>query len=94
VSAPSTNWRFPLTLDQRGYLVRMAQLTAERRAEQLHVAAMQTLDSAHTSSALAQAAEVALAEREWRRIIRACEREDRRLARLKHADAAALGGAA
>jgi hypothetical protein len=72
-----------LTLDQRGYVVTMLRCTAQSRAERLHTAAVRALDSAHTSSALAQAAEVALAEREWRRIVRACDREHRRLARLQ-----------
>lgn len=83
-----------LTLDQRGYVVTLLRQAAQKRAEQLHTAAVRALDAAHTTSALAQAAEVALAETEWRRIARACDREQARLARIKHAGTAAQGGVA
>ena len=72
-----------LTVDQRGYVVTMLRCAAQKRGEQLHQAAVRALDAAHSTAALADAAEVALAEREWRRIVRACDREHGRLARTQ-----------
>ena len=77
-----------MTLDQRAYHVRMALLAAEnterhasRRARQIFE---DWLDGRAGMFGLSCAAAVA---REWRGIAKACRREERRLAKLKHGGA-------
>ena len=80
-----------VALDQRAYHVQLARIAAANRERRLRQAVHQLLDDVIDdrggSNSLVQLTTTTAHAREWSGISRACQREERRLAKLPHGGA-------